>query len=50
MVEAGSIESIDMSILWKKAVQNQDVSYIDVVVPIVGKIVNNHLNLFIHFI
>ena len=44
MIEVGSIESIDRSILWKKAMQKNDGNYDDVFVPIVGNIVSNHLN------
>ncbi|XP_059596859.1 uncharacterized protein LOC132254681 [Vitis vinifera] len=38
MIEAGSIESIDRSLLWKRAMQKKDGSYDDVVLPVVEKI------------
>ncbi|WJZ95437.1 hypothetical protein VitviT2T_014208 [Vitis vinifera] len=38
MIEAGSTESIDRSLLWKRAMQKKDGSYDDVVLPIVEKI------------
>ncbi|RVX13376.1 hypothetical protein CK203_021010 [Vitis vinifera] len=38
MIEAGSTESIDRSLLWKRAMQKKDGSYDDVVLPVVEKI------------
>ena len=42
MIEAGSTESIDRSLLWKRAMQKKDGSYDDVVLPVVEKIVSRH--------
>ena len=45
MAEVGSIENINRSLLWKKAMQKKDGYFDDVVTPIVENIVSNHLNL-----
>ena len=44
MAKVGSIENINRSILWKKAMQKKkkNGSYDDMVIPIVGKIASNH--------
>ena len=42
MIEAGSTENIDRSLLWKRAMQKKDGSYDDVVLPVVEKIVSRH--------
>ena len=45
MVASGSTETIDRSILWKKAREKKDDTFDEVAIPVIEKIVSGFFNL-----
>ena len=50
MVASGSTETIDRSILWKKAREKKDGTFDEVAIPVIEKIVSRHFQIVISFI
>ena len=50
MVASGLTETIDRSILWKKAREKKDGTFDEVAIPVIKKIVSRHFQNVISFI
>ena len=50
MVASGLTETIDQSILWKKAREKKDGTFDEVAIPVIEKIVSRHFQTVISFI